>query len=85
MYAFRIARITHLTPCRQNGSLCGKRVSDGIEISVRHGLLCHECCRVEREAWVHEWHRLHGILGPINPAADSEPETIDLGKEKLVA
>ena len=35
MYAFRFDRVTHLALCRQNASLCGMRVSDGIEIRFR--------------------------------------------------
>jgi hypothetical protein len=85
MYAFRIDRVTHLTLCRQNASLCGMKVSNGIETNLRQGLICYECCHIEREAWVREWHSQYGILGPIRPVVDCQEEATNLEEEKLVA
>ena len=70
MNAFRVGRVSHLTLCRQNASLCGLLVRDGIEMYFREGANCQECSRIERESWVREWHECYGILGPIQPAAD---------------
>lgn len=85
MYAFRIDRLIHLTLCRQNASLCGMKVSNGIEIRRRQGLFCYECSHIERDDWVREWHRQYGILGPIRPVVDFQEETTNLEEAKLVA
>ena len=85
MYAFSLDRVTHLTLCRQNASLCGMRVHDGIETRFRQGPICRECSRIERETWVSEWHRKFGVLGPIAPSVDGDEDGAYAQTEKLVA
>jgi hypothetical protein len=69
MYAFQLERVTHFSLTRQNASLCGVKVRDGIELDRRQGLICLVCAKLEHETWVDEWHRKYGVLGSIMPRA----------------
>ncbi len=86
MYAFQIDRVTHFSLARQNASLCGQYVSNGIEFDGRQGLICPACTHLEHSAWVRDWHRRYGLLGPIKPlATDAAGNDRWFEAEKLVA
>jgi hypothetical protein len=85
VYAFQIERVTHFSLTRQNASLCGLDVGNGIELERRQGLICLVCGRLEHATWVDEWQRRYGVLGPIMPRSITVAREDRFGTERLVA
>ncbi len=84
MHAFQIERVSYFASARQNGRLCGRNVRNGIEYDEQRGPICPACDRIEREAWVTEWHQMYGVLGPIKPR-DTLDRNTRLGTDLLAA